>query len=76
AKDADGAVRVGVTGAGAGGVFRHGEMEKALASNFSADAIANVKVDEGNLLSDIHGTSAYRASLVKAMAKRAVAKAG
>ncbi len=75
-KDADGSVRVGVTGAGAGGVFRHGEMEKALASNFSADAIANVKVDEGNLLSDIHGTSAYRSSLVKAMAKRAVAKAG
>ncbi|MCU0789521.1 MAG: xanthine dehydrogenase family protein subunit M [Nitratireductor sp.] len=75
AKDGNG-VRVGVTGAGSGGVFRHGGMETALSANFSPDAIANVTVDEGKLLSDIHGTSAYRASLVKAMAKRAVAKAG
>lgn len=75
AKGADG-VRVGVTGAGAGGVFRHAEMEKALSASFTPDAIANVTVDESKLLSDIHGTSAYRASLVKAMAKRAVAKAG
>jgi len=75
AKGKDGSVRVGVTGAGAGGVFRHAAMEQALATNWSPDAVANVAVDEGNLLSDIHGSSAYRASLVKAMAKRAVAKA-
>ncbi|MCB1460787.1 MAG: carbon monoxide dehydrogenase, partial [Nitratireductor sp.] len=33
-------------------------------------------VDEGMMLSDIHGDSAYRANLVKVMAKRAVAAAG
>jgi carbon-monoxide dehydrogenase medium subunit len=74
AKGKDGGVRVGVTGAGSGGVFRHAAMEQALAANWSPDALANVAVDEGKLLSDIHGSSAYRASLVKAMAKRAVAK--
>jgi carbon-monoxide dehydrogenase medium subunit len=31
---------------------------------------------EDGMLSDIHGTAAYRANLVKVMAKRAVANAG
>lgn len=69
-------VRVGVTGAGADGVFRHEEMEKALASDFSAGALDGVSVDEGSMLSDIHGSAAYRANLVKVMAKRAVTAAG
>jgi aerobic carbon-monoxide dehydrogenase medium subunit len=69
-------VRVGVTGAGADGVFRHEEMEKALASNWSAEALDNIRVDEDMMLSDIHGSAAYRANLVKVMAKRAVKAAG
>ena len=70
-----GGVRVGVTGAGSDGVFRHGEMEQALAGNWSADAINGCTVDASDLLSDIHGDAAYRANLVKVMAKRAVAAA-
>ena len=41
-----GGVRVAVTGAGQGGVFRHTDMEKALAANFSPDAVAGI-VDAG-----------------------------
>ena len=70
-----GGVRVAVTGAGSDGVFRHGEMEAALASNFSADALAGCSVDAADMLSDLHGDGAYRANLVKVMAKRAVAAA-
>jgi len=69
-------IRVGVTGASSGGVYRAKDMEKALAKDFSADAVDGCKVDEGDMLSDIHGSAAYRANLVKVMAKRAVAAAG
>ncbi|MFQ6182515.1 FAD binding domain-containing protein [Sinorhizobium meliloti] len=71
----DGAVRVGVTGAGSDGVFRHPDLEAALAANWSPGAVDNVKVDDSNLLSDIHASAAYRANLVKVMTKRAVAAA-
>jgi len=76
AKLKNGMARVGVTGAGSDGVFRHEEMEGILAGDWSADAIAGCSVDESAMLSDIHGDSAYRANLVKVMAKRAVAAAG
>jgi CO/xanthine dehydrogenase FAD-binding subunit len=76
AKSASGVVRVAVTGAGSNGVFRHAGMEAALAANWSADAVANVEVDEGMMMADIHGSSAYRANLVRVMAKRAVLAAG
>jgi carbon-monoxide dehydrogenase medium subunit len=69
-----GAVRVAVTGAGPV-VFRHKDMEKALAGNFSADAIKDVKTDSKGLNSDMHGSAAYRAHLVGVMARRAVAAA-
>jgi len=75
AKRADG-VRVAVTGAGAHGVFRHGGMEAALAAHWDAEAVAGVEVDPQDLLSDMHATPAYRANLVKVMAKRAVRAAG
>ncbi|MEM7461303.1 MAG: xanthine dehydrogenase family protein subunit M [Pseudomonadota bacterium] len=75
AKGGDG-VRVAVTGAGSDGVFRHSGMEEALDANWSADAVAEADVDEAMMLSDIHGNAAYRANLVKVMAKRAVAAAG
>jgi carbon-monoxide dehydrogenase medium subunit len=71
-----GGVRVAVTGAGADGVFRSADMEKALGSDFSAKALDGISVSPDGLLSDIHGDAAYRANLVKVMAKRAVAAAG
>ncbi len=76
AKGADGSVRVAVTGAGQNGVFRMNAMESALSANFSPDAVAGIAPDAGDLLSDIHGSAAYRANLVTVMAKRAVAAAG
>jgi carbon-monoxide dehydrogenase medium subunit len=51
-------------------------MEDALSSNWSADAVSDAEVDEGDMLSDLHGDARYRANLVKVMAKRAVAAAG
>ena len=74
AKSASG-VRVAVTGAGSNGVFRQAEMEKALAANFSADAIKGVKIAADGMLSDMHGDAEYRAHLVGVMARRAVAAA-
>lgn len=76
ARAADGSVRVAVTGAGQDGVFRMGAMESALAGNFAPDAVASIAPDAGGLLSDLHGSAAYRANLVTVMAKRAVAAAG
>lgn len=70
-----GGVRVAVTGAGADGVFRQGDMEQALAANWVPDAVAGVTVDSSALLSDLHATAEYRANLVRVMAKRAVAAA-
>jgi carbon-monoxide dehydrogenase medium subunit len=68
-------VRVAITGA-KDHVFRVPEMEKALAANFKADAIAGIKLSEDDMLSDIHCSADYRAHLVSVIAKRAVAKAG
>lgn len=67
-------IRVAITGA-QDRVFRVPEMEKALAENFSPDAIADIKLPEDDMLSDIHCSADYRAHLVTVMAKRAVAKA-
>jgi carbon-monoxide dehydrogenase medium subunit len=73
AKTKDG-VRVGVTGAGPC-AFRVPEMEAALAKSFTPEAVANIKVSDKDLLSDLHGSAEYRAHLVTVMAKRAVAAA-
>jgi len=70
---ANGSVRVGVTGAGAAGVFRATAIEEALARTWDPVAVDAVAVDPGGLLSDIHGSAEYRANLVKVMARRAVA---
>jgi len=70
-----GGVRVAVTGAGQGGVFRHTAMEQALSASFSADAIASISTPDSGLNSDIHASAEYRAHLIGVMAKRAVAKA-
>jgi aerobic carbon-monoxide dehydrogenase medium subunit len=71
-----GGVRVAVTGAGANGVFRASAFEAALASNFSAAALANVKIPAEGLNSDIHADAAYRAHLIGVLARRAVTAAG
>lgn len=76
AKHKNGMARVGVTGAGADGVFRHEGMEEALKGDWSASAIADCEVNADDLLSDLHGDNNYRANLVKVMAKRAVETAG
>ena len=73
-KAADG-VRVAVTGAGSDGVFRHAEMEAALASEWSVASAEGVSTDSGKMMSDIHGSSEYRAHLVSVMAGRDVDKA-
>ncbi len=64
-------VRVAVTGA-ASSVFRVAEMERALAANWSPDAVAGISVPAGNLNSDMHASAEYRAHLITVMARRAV----
>jgi aerobic carbon-monoxide dehydrogenase medium subunit len=70
----DAGVRVAVTGGG-NGVFRHTGLEQALAKSFTPQAAAAVKIDAGELSSDLHASAAYRANLVSVMTQRAVAKA-
>lgn len=69
----DGGVRVAVTGGG-NGVFRHKGLEDALNKSFTPDAAAAVKIDAGDLSSDIHASAAYRANLISVMTQRAVAR--
>jgi carbon-monoxide dehydrogenase medium subunit len=70
----DSGVRVAVTGGGSG-VFRHAGLEQALAQSFTPEAAAAVKIDAGDLSSDLHASAAYRANLISVMTQRAVAKA-
>lgn len=69
-------VKVAVTGAGSGGVFRVPEMESALNGNFSAAALKGISVSPDGLNSDIHAASDYRAHLIGVMARRAVEACG
>src|SRR5881397_1829435 len=69
--DFGGKVRVGVTGAGPC-AFRQADMEKALASKFAPESVANIKVKADGLNSDLHASPEYRAHLITVMAKRAV----
>jgi carbon-monoxide dehydrogenase medium subunit len=71
-----GDVRVAATGASQNGVMRVPAIEAALKANWSAAALDSVKISVDGLLTDIHGSSAYRANLIKVMAQRAVADAG
>lgn len=70
----DAGVRVAVTGGG-NGVFRHEGLESALSRNFAPEAAAAVKIDAGDLSSDLHGSAAYRANLISVLTQRAVTKA-
>ncbi len=74
AKYADG-VRVAVTGASQEGVHRWSAAEAALSADFSADAVPEAPAADG-MISDLHGTAAYRAHLVAVLTRRAVAACG
>jgi aerobic carbon-monoxide dehydrogenase medium subunit len=76
AKTKSGDVRAAATGASQSGVMRLPSIEAALKANWSASALDSVTISAGGLLSDIHGSSDYRANLIKVMAQRAVTAAG
>jgi carbon-monoxide dehydrogenase medium subunit len=67
-----GDIRAVVSGAGASGVFRVPAIEQALKADFSAGAIAAIKLPESGLMSDMHGSAAYRAALIPVMAGKAL----
>jgi aerobic carbon-monoxide dehydrogenase medium subunit len=68
-------VRLAITGAGQGGVFRHTEFETALTGSFAPEAIAAIKTSADDLNGDIHASPEYRAHLINVVSRRAVAKA-
>lgn len=74
AKHSDG-VRVAVTGASNNGVFRWSEAEAVLSSDFSAGALSDLTVPADDMITDLHGSAAYRAHLVKVLTGRAVSAA-
>jgi carbon-monoxide dehydrogenase medium subunit len=76
ARTNSGDVRVAATGASQSGVIRVPAIEAALKSNWSTSAIDNVTIPSSGMLNDIHGSSDYRANLIKVMAQRAVTAAG
>ncbi|MGO3928777.1 xanthine dehydrogenase family protein subunit M [Rhodopseudomonas pseudopalustris] len=76
AKHKSGEIRVAATGASQNGVMRVEVIEQALARDWSAAALENIAVSEEGLMADIHGSSDYRANLIRVMAQRAVVAAG
>jgi carbon-monoxide dehydrogenase medium subunit len=66
-------VRVAVTGASEGGVFRWTEAEAALSARFVPAALDGLSVAADGMIGDLHGSPEYRAHLVKVIARRAVA---
>lgn len=69
-------VRVAVTGAGSGGVFRARDLEAALTADFRPEALAGLHIDPDTLLADMNGSAEYRANLVMVLAKRALENPG
>jgi carbon-monoxide dehydrogenase medium subunit len=70
----DSGVRVAVN-RGGNGVLRPPGLEQALAKSLTPQAAAAVKVDAGELSSDLHASAAYRANRVSVLTQRAVATA-
>jgi aerobic carbon-monoxide dehydrogenase medium subunit len=73
AKTKSGEVRAAATGASQSGVMRLPAIEAALKPNCAAGALDGVKISADGLLNDLHGSSDYRANLIKVMAQRALA---
>ncbi len=69
-----GGVRVAITGASAG-VFRHAGLEAALNQSFTPAAVDGVAIDASSLNTDLHGSAAYRAQLIRVVTRQAVQKA-
>jgi carbon-monoxide dehydrogenase medium subunit len=65
-------VRVAITGAGPS-VFRWKQAEAALQRDCSVAALDGLKMDDAELLEDVHASAAYRANLVEVFTRRAVA---
>jgi aerobic carbon-monoxide dehydrogenase medium subunit len=76
AKTKSGDVRAVATGASQNGVMRVAAIEAALKASWSASALDGLTISADGLMSDLHGTSDYRANLIKVMAQRAVTAAG
>lgn len=69
-----GAIRVAVTGAGENGVFRCAPLEQALeAGGLTVEALDGVTVEPEGLLADSSASSDYRAHLIVALARQALA---
>ena len=71
-----GEIRVAATGASQNGVIRVPAIEAALKTEWSASALDGVKISADGMMADIHGSSEYRANLIKVMGQRAVTAAG
>jgi carbon-monoxide dehydrogenase medium subunit len=71
-----GDVRVAATGASQNGVMRVPAIEAALKASWSPGALDSIKISADGLMTDIQGSSDYRANLIRVMAQRAVAEAG
>jgi aerobic carbon-monoxide dehydrogenase medium subunit len=71
AQYADG-VRVAITGASNNGVFRWKAAEAALTVSFASSALAGLTLPADDMISDLHGTAAYRAHLAAVLTRRAV----
>lgn len=65
-------VRVAITGA-APCVFRATAFETALARDFRPEALDGIALAHADMLTDMHGSAAYRAHLAGVIARRAVA---
>jgi carbon-monoxide dehydrogenase medium subunit len=76
ARTKSGDIRVAATGASQSGVMRVDTIEAALKANWSASALDDVTIPPNGLMSDIHGSSDYRANLIKVLAQRAVQQSG
>lgn len=68
-------IRVAVTGAGEGGVFRWQEAEETLKARFAPKSLEGLKHKAAGINGDIHADAEYRAHLIGVMTRLAVAQA-